>query len=360
MNICYGSEANTTLRLLGLLPMSGQGWIGGEAVLLPVKMALHDINNDPRILPGYNLTYNYIDSMCTEGVAVYRMFRELQAGQPYHMVLGDGCSTCSAATAQVSYLWNLTQLSYGSSSPILSDRKRFPKFFRIVTPEQKVNEARIQLMRKFDWNKVATIHQALEFFSVVTDDFVRRASDLNVTIITQEIFVHDPMSRVKNLKEHDARIIMTAMYEDRARAVLCAAYKVGLYGAKIVWVFAGWFSRTFWLVKQDDIDCTPEQMALVAEGAFFTSAVHFNPIEERGIHGMTVSEFLDRYYKDPDYNPDLEIYKVAFGQSYDHIWIAALALHCTDTELRRRGFAYCLSADTHALRQMLRSQCVSQ
>ncbi|XP_052793391.1 gamma-aminobutyric acid type B receptor subunit 1-like [Mya arenaria] len=294
--------------------MSGQGWIGGETVLLPVKMALHDINNDPRILPGYNLTYTYIDSMCSEGVAVYRMFRELKAGLPYHMVLGDGCSTCSAATAQVSYLWNLTQLSYGSSSPILSDRKRFPKFFRIATPDQMVNEARIQLMREFNWKKVATIHQALEFFSVVTDDFFHRASDMNATIITQEIFVHDPMSRVENLK----------------------AYKVGLYGAKIVWVFAGWYSSTFWLVKQNDIDCTQEQMALVADGAFLTSAVNFNPREEKGIHGMTVSEFLDRYYNDTGYNTDLDMYKSVVGQSYDHIWIAALALHCTDTELTRR------------------------
>ncbi|XP_052793707.1 gamma-aminobutyric acid type B receptor subunit 1-like [Mya arenaria] len=300
-------------------------------------MALHDINNDPRILPGYNLTYTYIDSMCSEGVSVYRMLRELQAGLPYHMVLGDGCSTCSAATAQVSYLWNLTQLSYGSSSPILSDRKRFPKFFRIATPDQMVNEARIQLMREFNWKKVATIHQALEFFSVVTDDFFHRASDLNATIISQEIFVHDPKSRVENLKKRDARIIMTAMYEDRARAVLCAAYKVGLYGAKIVWVFAGWFSSSFWLMKQNDIDCTPEQMALVADGAFLTSAVNYNPREERGIHEMTVSEFLDRYYNDTGYNTDLDMYKGVVGQSYDHIWIAALALHCTDSELTRRG-----------------------
>ncbi|XP_052793446.1 gamma-aminobutyric acid type B receptor subunit 1-like [Mya arenaria] len=256
-----------------------------------------------------------ISSACSEGVAVYRMFRELIAGLPYHMVLGDGCSTCSAATAQVSYLWNLTQLSYGSSSPILSDRKRFPKFFRIATPDQMVNEARIQLMREFNWKKVATIHQALEVFSVVTDDFFHRASDMNAIIITQEIFVHDPMSRVENLK----------------------AYKVGLYGAKIVWVFAGWYSSTFWLVKQDDIDCTQEQMALVAEGAFLTSAVNFNPREERGIHGMTVSEFLDRYFNDPGYNTDLDMYKSVVGQSYDHIWIAALALNCTDSELTRRG-----------------------
>ena len=59
------------------------------------------------------------------------------------------------------------QLSYASSSPILSDRKRFPNFFRLAGPDQQQNPAKIALMKKFDWNKVATINQALELFSLV-------------------------------------------------------------------------------------------------------------------------------------------------------------------------------------------------
>lgn len=59
------------------------------------------------------------------------------------------------------------QLSYGSSSPILSDRNRFPNFFRLVVPDQMLNPAKIALMKLFNWKKVATINQALEFFSVV-------------------------------------------------------------------------------------------------------------------------------------------------------------------------------------------------
>ena len=60
-------------------------------------------------------------------------------------------------------------MSYGSSSPILSDRNRFPNFFRLVGPDQKLNAAKIAMMKKFNWKKVATINQALEFFSVVSE-----------------------------------------------------------------------------------------------------------------------------------------------------------------------------------------------
>ena len=58
-SLSYGSA---DLRLLGLLPMSGEGWTGGEAILLPVKLALEDINSNDSILKGYNLTYDFIDS----------------------------------------------------------------------------------------------------------------------------------------------------------------------------------------------------------------------------------------------------------------------------------------------------------
>ena len=62
----------------------------------------------------------------------------------------------------------ILQLSWASSSPTLSDRKRFPNFFRVIAPDQNLNPAKVALMETFNWKKVATINQALEFFSVVT------------------------------------------------------------------------------------------------------------------------------------------------------------------------------------------------
>lgn len=50
------------LRLLGMLPKTGSGWIGGDACQVSVRMALDDINNNENILKDYNLTYNWYDS----------------------------------------------------------------------------------------------------------------------------------------------------------------------------------------------------------------------------------------------------------------------------------------------------------
>ena len=80
----------------------------------------------------------------------------------------------------------LLQLSYGSSSPVLSNRKRFPNFFRLVSPDQMMNPAKIALIQEFNWTKVATINQALEFFSVVNWYFVL-LSVLRLVISTIQI-----------------------------------------------------------------------------------------------------------------------------------------------------------------------------
>ena len=62
---------------------------------------------------------------------------------------------------------SLFQLTYGGASPLLSDRTRFPRLFRLVAPDSRYNLARIALARHFNWKKIATINVALDYFSAV-------------------------------------------------------------------------------------------------------------------------------------------------------------------------------------------------
>ena len=65
------------------------------------------------------------------------------------------------------------------------------------------------------------------------------------------------------------------------------AYKLGLYGAKIVWIFYGWFSLEFWKQGLDDLGCSEDEMRQAAEGAFMISHFKRNQLVERGIAGLT-------------------------------------------------------------------------
>ena len=49
------------LRLLGIQAMTGRIWPGGWSCLVPVMMAIDEVNQRSDLLDGYKLTYNYID-----------------------------------------------------------------------------------------------------------------------------------------------------------------------------------------------------------------------------------------------------------------------------------------------------------
>ena len=59
------------------------------------------------------------------------------------------------------------QVSYGSSTPTLSNRQMFPSFFRTIPSEVQGNYARFALMDRFDWRRVATLHETRNIFSLV-------------------------------------------------------------------------------------------------------------------------------------------------------------------------------------------------
>ena len=62
---------------------------------------------------------------------------------------------------------------------------------------------------------------------------------------------------------------------------------MGFYGPKIVWIFLGFLSATFWREKLEDVDCTPEEMIQSAEGSFFIEFTEDGRTEKRGIANVT-------------------------------------------------------------------------
>ncbi|KAL5009805.1 hypothetical protein ScPMuIL_012110 [Solemya velum] len=234
---------------------------------------------------------------CDPGMCTNLMYKLLAEDPVKVAIVGAGCSTESEATAQASHLWNLTQISYGSSSPILSNRKRFPRFFRLAPPDTTLNPARITLLKYYNWKRVATIHQALEFFSAVTEDFLEKIRNTDIDVVTSEIFYDNPMSQLENMKKHDVRIIFAGCYADMAVRILCQAYKMGLYGHKIVWIFPGWYATHWWQTENQD-GCSREQMDRAADGHLVTGHFYLNPKQKRGIAGLTPRRVCSSFPKE--------------------------------------------------------------
>ncbi|KAJ0003571.1 hypothetical protein NQD34_008669 [Periophthalmus magnuspinnatus] len=325
------------LYIGALFPMSG-GWPGGQACLPAAQMALDLVNNRSDILPDYELELIYYDSLCDPGEAT-KLLYDLLYTEPIKIVLMPGCSSPSVTVITCIPFLSMLQLSYGSSSPALSNRQRFPTFFRTHPSATLHNPTRVQLFQKWKWTKIATIQQTTEVFTSTLDDLEERVKEAGIEISVRQSFLTDPAVAVKNLKRQDARIIVGLFYETEARKVFCEVYKEKLFGKKYVWFLIGWYADNWFKIKDPAINCTVEQMTEAVQGHVTTEIVMLNPETVRGASNLTSQEFLDQLMsklggKNPEETGGFQEAPLA----YDAVWALALALNKTVGPLKAKGY----------------------
>ncbi|GAB6027475.1 Gamma-aminobutyric acid type B receptor subunit 1 [Chamberlinius hualienensis] len=322
------------LTIAGIFPMKGSsGWIGGPGCLPAAEMALRDVNKRDDILPGYRLNVQWNDSECEPGLGASVMY-DLLYNPPQKLMLLCGCSVVCTTVGEAAKMWNLVVLSFGSSSPALSNRKRFPTFFRTHPSATVHNPTRIKLFERYKWQRIAILQQAEEVFISTVEDLENRCKEAKnpIEIVTRQSFLTKPADAVRNLRRQDARIIVGLFYVGAARQVMCEAFKNQLYGKQYVWFLIGWYEDNWYRVPDEDITCSPEEMKIAVEGHITTEALMLNQDNRTTISGMTAEGFirkLDNELAKQGYNTSKpEGYQEA-PLAYDAIWAAALALNKT-------------------------------
>ncbi|XP_041350735.1 gamma-aminobutyric acid type B receptor subunit 1-like [Gigantopelta aegis] len=274
---------------------------------------------------------------CDPGTSLDALYHHIYTPPTKIMVIGGSCSPVSEATAQVSHRWNLVQISPVSVSPALSNRFRFKRFFRLNSPDNDVNPARIEIFKQFGWTKIATLHQALELFSEPTYNLFSIMKNASMTVFRSEIITNGLSHQVQQLKDNEARIIVGSFFEDIAQKVFCEAYKIGFYGPKIVWILIGWYSVDWWRNVPSTLGCTPEQLLVAFDGYFSVGRVWFNPKNDLAISGYTPTDIQSMYYNitGKKHEPVYGLRQGLIG--YDSVWTATLAINKTIGDLEERG-----------------------
>ncbi|KAA0201470.1 hypothetical protein HAZT_HAZT003674, partial [Hyalella azteca] len=339
-------DEEKVLHIGGIFPINGtSGWQGGQACQPAAMLALQDVNERADLLKGYKLNLVWNDSLCDPGLGAAVMY-ELLYNAPTKLMLLGGCSTVSTTIGEAARMWNLIVVSFGSSSPALSDRKRFPTFFRTHPSATVHNPTRVKLMKKFGWTRIAILQQAEEVFISTAEDLEIEATMNGVEILTRQSFLNDPTDAVKNLKRHDARIIVGLFYVVAARRVLCEIYKNNLYGKGKVWFFIGWYENGWYErhLKEEELNCTLDQMRNAAEGHLTTEAIMWNRDNKITISNTTAEAFRKRLEKElfnRGYEGILDdIFPEGYQEAplaYDAIWSMALALNVTMEKLAQQG-----------------------
>ncbi|XP_071396893.1 extracellular calcium-sensing receptor-like [Centroberyx affinis] len=129
-----------------------------------MAFAIDEINKNSILLPNVTLGYSLYDNCVTLGVG-FRAALSLASGReeqflldetclgspPVLGIVGDSSSTCSIAISSVLGLYKMPMVSYFATCSCLSNRQRFPSFFRTIPSDAFQVRAMLQILKWFGW-----------------------------------------------------------------------------------------------------------------------------------------------------------------------------------------------------------------
>ncbi|KAM6932213.1 extracellular calcium-sensing receptor-like [Lycodopsis pacificus] len=131
---------------------------------MTMAFAIDEINKNSHLLPNVTLGYSLYDNCATlvigfsaalllaSGQEEQFLLQEKCLGTPPVLgIVGDSMSTSSIATSDVIGLFNLPIVSFYATCSCLSDRRRFPTFFRTIPSDAFQVRAMIKILKHFGW-----------------------------------------------------------------------------------------------------------------------------------------------------------------------------------------------------------------
>ena len=166
--LLYHIHLNIALKPIKLgvaIPWSGSSWDAGPRFASGITIAVEKINNDPNLLPGYNVSFVWGDSKCEEKAAlevIVDMYTKTDSCSangtaPINVIIGPACSDGCKVGALLASHWNIPMVSYGCAASFLSKPSVFPNFARTVGVYSKSGKIFVSLMRRYKWNRIAIL-----------------------------------------------------------------------------------------------------------------------------------------------------------------------------------------------------------
>ena len=328
----------TTLRLLVMLNLETNQedsawtprWNRGLELLPAAQLAVDRINQDPTILPGYNLELTELDTgTCDYGYpsdALFQFVNEITREEQHLIgVLGAFCTTLAKAVALVAERsgTNLLQIM-ASPSPALHDRVRYPHLFHIIPSSAVYGEAVCSLIEQFGWTKVG----------VVSDNSMEHSYSALVNMLGGNLAFYPfrgAPSLLRTLHECGERIVILSVGIEQAAEVLCLAYKQSLRWPQL---------KHTWIVYEHQVEdffhatstCDNDTMRSALEGVFpIQYQLSTNNSNKVIVSGQTYTEYYEDYLEHlshfaAQYNTSLNPNPYS-NALHDSVWATAIALN---------------------------------
>lgn len=98
-------------------PHVGNDFMKGENFAAAITIAIQDLNSNPSILPGHNITFTWEDSKCEELLTIRQEFKMINSR--ISAIIGPGCN-CKVA-ARNAAAFHVPMISYVSTIAFVLD-----------------------------------------------------------------------------------------------------------------------------------------------------------------------------------------------------------------------------------------------
>ncbi|XP_048576040.1 atrial natriuretic peptide receptor 1-like isoform X3 [Nematostella vectensis] len=203
----------------------GDDFNKGEHFAGAITVAVDEINTDPSLLPGHNISFTWKDTECEELITLREQYSLLNS--QVSAFIGPGCSCNTAARNAAAF--NKPMISYMCSNAELSKKDRYPTFARTFAVDSKVTPSVIALLKQFKWEIVAIIYEEWKKW-VQLKNYMKAELEANGVEVTYEKSIKQFV--YYNSNEHDAefRTIMREIKEKSRIVIFISSWAIAREG----------------------------------------------------------------------------------------------------------------------------------
>ena len=247
--------------------------------------ALDRINSDPNLLSNFTLGYDIRDTCNSENIGLDESIdliitgsqldinscqsglstgvngtqtEEVSASVPTEGIVGAASSRVSVPVASLVRLFDTPQISYASSSAILSNRDRYEFFYRTIPPDNLQARAMIDLILNFNWTYVSTIYSRNPYGEPGIVEFRNLAEqngiciDLNEGI--EDTYGEDEFATLAGrLIESEANVVIVFAAQDEAAQLLGNIANSTDSTDRFIWIASDAWARSINVVHKFNI-----------------------------------------------------------------------------------------------------------
>ncbi|CAI5693435.1 extracellular calcium-sensing receptor [Oreochromis niloticus] len=207
-------------------------YVQGFRLAQIMAFAIDEINRNSELLPNVTLGYTLYDNCAELGIA-FQGALSLVNGQEEQIILDDACagnplvlgivgdssSTRSIAISSVLGLYRVPMVSYFATCSCLTDRQKYPSFFRTIPSDDFQVRAMIQILKHFGWTWAGLL--------ISDDDYGHNAAKSLQSELSRSgegcLAYFEVLPRDKDTDE--VRRIVNVMKKSTARVVIVFAYE---------------------------------------------------------------------------------------------------------------------------------------